>query len=216
MRCLPTLCLFVSSACGPTLVSPAEYCEELATIRCDAEPVCCTYPELLSTDQEACTRTMLTRCNARFGGRAFDDGRASFDPVNARLALDVIANEASTCGGLAETPEFVTGHAGIGSDCSTTELDTSGVLACRSGLVCNLPEGVCAEPISNPVGGPCDGPDECAGGLTCFDGVCAPRVAEGSACDQDFDCSTFSCDEGICGPRRPPLDESAWNCVGGR
>jgi hypothetical protein len=240
MRWLPTLGVVVCSGCGPSLVSPTEYCEELATIRCDAEPVCCTYPELLSTDQAACTTEILARCHSLFLGRAFDDGRASFDPIKARLALDAMADDAATCTLSDSAPDFVTGHAGIGGDCGITELDSSGFFACREGLTCNEPEGVCAEPIWNLEGGPCNDPDECVfglwcfdgvclprlaegsscndpgecdSGLSCFDGVCAPRLAEGSACEESSDCSTRWCDAGICTAPRI-LDESALFCVG--
>lgn len=208
------LLLAAAFGCAPNDLPRDEYCAEQAELRCDAEESCCFDAALRSVDRDACIQTVSAQCRAWIEGDAFEDGRVVYDAALARAAFDVDELDASRCGPPSPAPQFAVGQLDVGGDCSTTETDQSGALACRPGLGCDVPNGVCVALGTAPLGGSCDFYSDCTAGLFCAEGACVERLPDFSRCEAGWECLSGHCTDEVCGPA--PFDPDHWYCVQGR
>lgn len=78
---------------------------------------------------------------------------------------------------------------------------------CRPNLLCHPDTGRCAPAV--PIGGRCEDEDECISRY-CSDGICTRLLQEsGSPCRDGRDCMSFTCIDGACAPQAGRCEQDA-------
>ncbi len=146
----------------------------------------------------------LVRCEPKLGAAAFGEvschplrreavraqflaglsaGATDFEPAVARECLAELS--AATCNvasvDLTRCDDAFVGRAFEGQPCATD-------LACREG-VCSVGARCPGSCVVQHEGDVCARPSECARGLTCRDGSCAPPATSGQPCSRRTDCA---------------------------
>jgi hypothetical protein len=154
-------------------------------------------------DAAACVTVLTPLVGEEIGGiaEAVAAGRIAYDPARMAACLEVIPE--GQCGGL--NAVFAELFAFPGCEPPFTALVEVGD-ACGSNEECK--SGFCIDRVNDELGTCADLPGEgdkcefdCADGFTCDDisSTCIPQRPDGDTCENDQQCVSDSCLEGLCG-----------------
>ena len=188
---------------GGSSLTPEQFSVKGRALTCDFEVRCCqqvtgavVYADVASC--EAATQTgerLRVEAQITAGKKRFDSGKAN--ECLAQFESGIKSCSKTFTGAL--TPacaEVAVGTVKLGGSCANDDYDV-----CAPGLACD--GTVCQNFVA--VGGVCDNADHtlvvsCDDNSYCDYGAtmkCVAQAANGSACTQDLDCQSFTCDSSM-------------------
>ncbi len=193
-------------------VPATAFCGGLAEAICDGYLDCCS---TAAGERDACILQEQADCNDKLGGLLLDP-RAGYD---ARVAPEVLAEgrtyatrcDVAISGWVTDRTGFfrvLRGTVDPGAECTPMNLfDLPAYFSCRELDQACVPEGLFGPSFCRDlrmIGGPCNTHNDCVDDLYCDAGrMCAPELANGSACRDGNDCASQACSAAVCSDPTP-------------